>query len=294
MARVMPAATGTAPGAGPGGKRALRILDRGSRQLVLLLATAIALVPVYVMITGAFKTQAEFLASPWSLPASWSFRNFGVAVSNGFGRWLLNSLIVTSISVAATMALAASAAWGYSRWRFAGKQAVLSLCIALMVIPPVVLLVPLFQLGAYLHQISTFQVVIVIYTGLMLPFSIYLLASFFSQIPESLVEAAIVDGASSWTVFRRVVLPLSGPPLITLGVVNLLWAWNELLIALVFLQSDTKKTLMVGISEFQSKFNLNIPVTMAGLSIAVLPLVAAYIFGQRYFIRGLTAGALRE
>jgi ABC-type glycerol-3-phosphate transport system permease component len=90
------------------------------------------------------------------------------------------------------------------------------------------------------------------------------------------------------------VLPLSGPPLITLGVVNLLWAWNELLIALVFLQSDTKKTLMVGISEFQSKFNLNIPVTMAGLSIAVLPLVAAYIFGQRYFIRGLTAGALRE
>ena len=103
-----------------------------------------------------------------------------------------------------------------------------------------------------------------------------------------------MDGASSWTVFRRVVLPLSGPPLITLGVVNLLWAWNELLIALVFLQSDTKKTLMVGISEFQSKFNLNIPVTMAGLSIAVLPLVAAYIFGQRYFIRGLTAGALRE
>ena len=131
----------------------------------MLIATAIALFPVYVMITGAFKTQAEFLASPWSLPASWSFRNFGVAVSNGFGRWLLNSLIVTSISVAATMALAASAAWGYSRWRFAGKQAVLSLCIALMVIPPVVLLVPLFQLGAYLHQISTFQVVIVIYTG---------------------------------------------------------------------------------------------------------------------------------
>src|SRR5262249_49037636 len=162
---------------------------------------------------------------------------------------------------------------------------VLSLCIALMVIPPVVLLVPLFQLGADLHQISTFQVVIVIYTGLMLPFSIYLLASFFSQIPEGLVEAAIVDGASTWTVFRKVVLPpRSAPPLITLGVVNLLWAWNELLIALVFLQSDTKKTLMVGISEFQSKFNLNIPVTMAGLSLAVLPLVAFYIFGQRYFI----------
>jgi ABC-type glycerol-3-phosphate transport system permease component len=261
---------------------------------MLLAATAITLVPVYVMVTGSFKTQREFLASPWSLPASWSFSNFGVAVSNGFGRWLLNSFIVTSIAVAATMALAAFAAWGYARWRFAGKHAALSLCIALMVIPPVVLLVPLFQLGADLHQISTFQVVIVIYTGLMLPFSIYMLASFFSHIPEGLIEAAIVDGASTWTVFRRVVLPLSGPPLITLGVVNLLWAWNELLIALVFLQNDTKKTLMVGISEFQSKFSLNIPVTMAGLSLAVLPLVAFYIFGQRYFISGLTAGALRE
>jgi ABC-type glycerol-3-phosphate transport system permease component len=277
-----------------GGKTAVRTLDRTSRQVVLLLATAVALVPVYVMITGAFKTQSEFLASPWSLPSRWSFGNFGVAVRGGFGRWMLNSVIVTSIAVAITTTLAALAAWGYNRWRFSGKHAVLSLCIALMVIPPVVLLVPLFQLGADLHQISTYQVVIVIYTGLMLPFSIYLLASFFSQIPEGLVEAAIMDGASMWTVFRKVVLPLSGPPLITLGVVNLLWAWNELLIALVFLQSDTKKTLMVGISEFQSKFNLNIPVTMAGLSIAVLPLVAAYIFGQRYFIRGLTAGALRE
>jgi ABC-type glycerol-3-phosphate transport system permease component len=276
------------------GRTAVRALDRTSRQVVLLLATAIALVPVYVMITGAFKTQSEFLASPWSLPSRWSFGNFGVAVRGGFGRWMLNSVIVTSIAVAITTTLAALAAWGYNRWRFSGKHAVLSLCIALMVIPPVVLLVPLFQLGADLHQISTYQVVIVIYTGLMLPFSIYLLASFFSQIPEGLVEAAIVDGASMWTVFRRVVLPLSGPPLITLGVVNLLWAWNELLIALVFLQSDTKKTLMVGISEFQSKFNLNIPVTMAGLSLAVLPLVAFYIFGQRYFITGLTAGALRE
>jgi ABC-type glycerol-3-phosphate transport system permease component len=276
------------------GRSGVRVLDRGLRQFVLLLATAIALVPVYVMVTGAFKTQGEFLASPWSLPSRWSFSNFGVAVSNGFGRWMLNSVIVTSVAVAMTTALAALAAWGYARWRFAGKHAVLSVCIALMVIPPVVLLVPLFQLGADLHQISTYQVVIVIYTGLMLPFSIYLLASFFSQIPEGLVEAAIVDGASMWTVFRRVVLPLSGPPLITLGVVNLLWAWNELLIALVFLQSDTKKTLMVGISEFQSKFNLNIPVTMAGLSLAVLPLVAVYLFGQRYFITGLTAGALRE
>src|SRR5260370_41298157 len=125
-----------APARGPNGVRGLRIADRGSRQLVLLLATAIALVPVYVMITGSFKTQNEFLASPWSLPTSWAFSNFHVAVSNGFGRWLLNSLIVTPIAGATTIALSASPAWRQARGRFAGKHHVPSLRIALKRIPP--------------------------------------------------------------------------------------------------------------------------------------------------------------
>ena len=88
-------------------------------------------------------------------------------------------------------------------------------------------------------------------------------------------------------------LPLSGPPLITLAVVNLLWAWNELLLALVFLQSDEKKTLMVGITGFQSRYSLSIPTIMAGMTIATIPLVIVYIFGQRYFITGLTAGSVK-
>ena len=93
---------------------------------------------------------------------------------------------------------------------------------------------------------------------------------------------------------RRIVLPLSAAPLATLAVVNLLWAWNELLIALVFLQDDSMKTIMVGITVFQSHFNLNVPVTMAGLLIATLPIVALYLGGQRFFVQGLAAGAIKE
>jgi ABC-type glycerol-3-phosphate transport system permease component len=127
----------------------------------------------------------------------------------------------------------------------------------------------------------------------MLPFSIFLLTSFFRTIPRSLIEAATIDGASSWDVFRRIVLPLSGAPLVTLAVVNVLWAWNELLIALVFLQDDSKKTLMVGITAFQSRYSLDVPVIMSGLTLATLPIVALYLFGQRYFQRGLVTGAVK-
>jgi ABC-type glycerol-3-phosphate transport system permease component len=162
-----------------------------------------------------------------------------------------------------------------------------------MVVPPVVLLVPLFVFGVKLGWISTFRLVILIYVGLMLPFSIYMLTNFFRTIPRSLIEAAVCDGASSWSVFRRIVLPLSAAPLVTLAIVNLLWVWNELLIALVFLQDDSKKTLMVGITGFQSRYSLDVPAIMAGLTLATLPIVTLYVFGQRFFVRGLVSGAVK-
>jgi raffinose/stachyose/melibiose transport system permease protein len=153
--------------------------------------------------------------------------------------------------------------------------------------------VPLFVFGTRLGWISTFRLVILIYVGLMLPFSVFMLTSFFRTIPTSMIEAARIDGASSWAVFRRIVLPLSAAPLATLAVVNLLWAWNELLIALVFLQDDSKKTLMVGITGFQSRYNLDVPAIMSGLTLATLPIVALYLFGQRFFVRGLVSGAVK-
>jgi ABC-type glycerol-3-phosphate transport system permease component len=260
---------------------------------VLALASLVALFPVYVMVTAAFKTQGGFLSDPFSVPLQPSLGGFRAALNDQFPRWLANSVIVTSSAVAATLVIAAFAAWGFSRWSFPGRDALLSLLVSLMVVPPVVLLVPLFVFGARLGWISTFRLVILIYVGLMLPFSVFMLTSFFRTIPRSMIEAATVDGASSFTVFRRVVLPLSGAPLATLAVVNLLWVWNELLIALVFLQDDSKKTLMVGITGFQSRYNLNVPAIMAGLTLATLPIVTLYLFGQRFFVKGLISGAVK-
>ncbi|CAB4858997.1 MAG: ABC transporter permease subunit [Actinobacteria bacterium] len=264
-----------------------------ARQLILILITAMAIVPGYLMITGSLKTQEEFLNSPWSLPMNPNFQGYSAAWNDQFPTWFRNSLLVTVSAVLFTIVMAATAAWGFAHWKWRGRDTVLGLLISLMVVPPVVLLIPLFTLGAKLGWISTFRMLILVYIGLMLPFSIYLLTNFFRAIPVSLIEAAEIDGASDFRTFRSVVLPLSGPPLITLTIVNLLWAWNELLLALVFLQSDEKKSLMVGITGFQSRYSLSIPTIMAGMTIATLPLFITYIFGQRYFITGLTAGSVK-
>ena len=264
-----------------------------ARQLILILITAMAIVPGYLMITGSLKTQEEFLNSPWSLPMNPNFQGYSAAWNDQFPTWFRNSLLVTVSAVLFTIVMAATAAWGFAHWKWRGRDTVLGLLISLMVVPPVVLLIPLFTLGAKLGWISTFRMLILVYIGLMLPFSIYLLTNFFRAIPVSLIEAAEIDGASDFRTFRSVVLPLSGPPLITLTIVNLLWAWNELLLALVFLQSDEKKSLMVGITGFQSRYSLSIPTIMAGMTIATLTLFITYIFGQRYFITGLTAGSVK-
>jgi ABC-type glycerol-3-phosphate transport system permease component len=176
---------------------------------------------------------------------------------------------------------------------FKGSNTILNVVISLMVVPPVVMIVPLFILYAQLRMNSTYQGIIILYTGLTLPFSVYLLTNFFKTVPHDIVESALIDGCSHFGIMWRIFIPLSAPALVTLVIVNVLWMWNELLLALVFLPKDEMRTLMVGITAFKSKFNLDIPVTMAGMFLTTLPMVVLYITFQRFFIRGLTAGATK-
>jgi ABC-type glycerol-3-phosphate transport system permease component len=265
-------------------------VGRGARHLILAIVTLSSLLPVYVMISSALRTQGAVLDQPLGFPTSPTLHGFRTALDDQFPRWLLNSFIVTGGSVVLCMLFASMAAFGLVRFDFWGRDLVLGSMIALMVIPPVVLVIPLFSLGVELDLINTFRLVILIYVGLMLPFSVYMLANFFRTIPASMIEAAIIDGASSWRVFRLIVLPLSAAPLVTLAVVNLLWVWNELLIALVFLQDENQRTLMAGLTLFQGRYATNQPLVLAGALISILPVILVYLAGQRFFVRGMTAG----
>jgi len=261
---------------------------------VLLAFSALALFPIYFMVVNALKTSGDYADNAIGPPRRLVLSTLHDALAGGdLYRWLLNSLLITAASVAISTTLAALAAYPISLMRWRPGPIVLGFLIALMVVPPIVLIIPLFQLVVDAHQLNTYRSVIVIYTGLMLPFSTFLLASFFATVPRSLVEAARIDGAGTFRIFRSVLAPLARPVLITVVIVQALWVWNEVLIAIVFLQQQSLRTLMVGLTVFKSRYHLDVPLVMAGMLWATVPMVLLYLIGQRFFIRGLTAGAVK-
>jgi raffinose/stachyose/melibiose transport system permease protein len=276
------------------GRTFARLAGRALRQATLAFAAVSALYPIYFMLSTALKDRAEYLEDKWGLPWPFAWSNFGEAVSGGdFFNWFRNSAIFTVGSVVLSTVIAGLAAFAIARMRFRGRDALLTVNVALLVVPPVVMIIPLFVLFTQLELVSTYHGVILIYAGLVTPFSVYMLTNFFRSIPRELIESALTDGASHRRVLLQIVVPLSFPALITLVIVNSLYIWNELLIALVFLPEDELKTLMVGLTVFRSRYNLDVPITMAGMFLAAIPMVLVYAFGQRFFIRGLTAGAVK-
>ncbi len=264
-------------------------------QIFLILYLLVALFPVYFMISASFKSNEEFLFNKYGVPLRITLSSFAEAVRGGekFLRWFFNTVLVTAGSVAASLACALPAAFALANSQFKAKRTVLNLTISLMVIPPVVMIIPLFVLMQRAGLINNYLSVIIIYTGIVLPFSIYVLFSFFRAVPQEISDAALVDGCTMFRILWRIFLPLSGAAVVTVCVVNALFVWNELVISIIFLQLDKVKTLMAAIMTFKSRYNTDIPVTMAGLVLMSLPMILLYLSGTRYFIEGLVAGSVK-
>lgn len=271
-------------------------MDRAvvAKQLVMLASALLVLFPAYFMLVTPFKTQEAYSLDKLGLPIQLFLGNFDTALRGGrFFLWLANSVILSVGSVLLSTLVSALGAFAFARMSFRGRNPLLSVVTALMVLPPVVMIVPLFLLLTRLRLISTYPGAILVYAGLITPFAVYLLTNFFRTIPAEIIESALMDGASSRDILLRILLPLSAPALMTLITVNALWVWNDLLVALVLLPEDTMRTLMVGITVFSARYNSDVPVSMAGMLMASIPIFVLYLFGQRYFIRGLVAGAVK-
>ena len=278
----------------PMGNASSRILRNGWKQVLLALFSLLCLFPLYYLLVNAFKTRAEYLTNLFGIPLRPIVENF-ITVFRGkrFLLWFANSLILTGGSVAAGLLISLVAAYAFAKMEFRFRGQIFGFLLVLMIIPPVVMVIPLFKLMIAMGILNTYVSVILIYTGLTIPFSIYLLTSFFRTIPSAIIDSARIDGCRDLRLLASIVVPLAAPALITTVLVNALWVWNELLIAVIFLQRDELKTLMVGLTIFKSRYNLDIPVTMAGLALATIPMLALYFAGQKYFIRGMVAGAVK-
>ena len=270
------------------------ILSGFFKQVLLVISALAALYPMLWLISMAFKNKEQYLAQKlfFSLPIH--MRSFVEAMRGGkFALWFLNSSVMTVGSVILCTGVAFVAAFAFAKLEFRGRDFIMNIIISLMVVPGAVLIVPLFVLYTRTRLMSTYQGLILIYAAVCMPFSVYLLTNFFRTIPDEIMEAGIIDGCSLLKILSKVIIPLSGPPITTLIIVNALWVWNELLLALVFLPKDNFRTLMVGITVFKSRYNLDVPVTMAGLLLTTIPMVLLYVIFQKFFIRGLTAGAVK-
>jgi ABC-type glycerol-3-phosphate transport system permease component len=258
----------------------------------MLVLMAVILFPLFFIFNNSLKTRDQYLANQLSLATSPVWDNFlKVFQYPRLLSWFANSLILTGGSVIICTMMAILAAYAFATLRFPGRDTLFNLITPLMVIPPIVMIIPLFVLFQKIGLINNLLGPILIYIGLMLPFTIYLLRNFFVTIPREIREAALLDGCSSWQLVTKIILPLSRPALVTSMIVNAVWVWNELLIALVFLQTEEQRTLIVGIAaSLQKRFNLDVPSLMAGLAVATVPMIILYVLGQNALVRGLVAG----
>lgn len=261
-------------------------------HIFLLLGSVVMLLPFIWMLSTSLKTPAETFAYPpvW-IPTQIAWNNYSRAVSSmPFGRFYLNSLIVT-ISVTVLQILTSSlAAFAFARLRFPGRNLLFLLYLATLMIPFQVTMIPNFIIVRLLGWFDTYQ-------ALILPpafsaFSTFLLRQYFTGIPFDLDEAARIDGATSLRIWWSVILPLSGPVLAALAIFVSLNTWNEFLWPLIVTNSPAMRTLPVGLSTFQGQYKVEWNLLMAGSVIAMLPVLLVYIVAQRWFIRGIALSGM--
>lgn len=262
---------------------------------LLSLLAVIWLAPFLFVLVTSIRSQGELLANGvFAFPTSFQLSNFERAWRIGhFDTYFVNSLIVTLVKVPLGIFIAALAAYPIARLRFPMSDAVFGLFLLGLAIPIHVTLLPLFILERNLGILNTLLALFPPYIAFGLPFQIFVLRGFFREIPAELVEAARIDGASEWTCFSRIMLPLTTPALATLFIIDSLHTWNEFLLALILINAERWRTVPLGLLHFQGEFGSRYPELAAGILIAIAPILVIYLLFQRYLVSGLTAGAVR-
>lgn len=265
------------------------------KNIPLVLYTLTVIGSFYFLIITSLKFKRDYIINKTGLPNIFTLANFIEVISKQlFLRWFLNSIIVTFFSILLGATISILMSYGFSRFNFKYKNTLYALVSSLMVIPPIVLLGPIYEIQTKLNLLNTYFGAILVYVGWILPFWVYFLSKFFSLIDKSIIESAKIDGCSDFRILWNIILPLSKSSIVTLATASTLWVWGELLIALIFLQRNYLKTLMVGLTTFKGIYSVNVPATFAGLILASIPMIIFYIFGQKFFIKGVMAGAIKE
>ena len=265
-----------------------------TRRVALGVYALIIAVPLLVVVFGTVKTTQQLFAAPLGLPTSPTGANYATVVGNGeIVVALRNSVVVTVCVLLVTLALATTAAFAFARLRGVLAAAAYGFVVAGMAIPVQASMVPQFVLFDLLGLTDSLLGLVVVQSVMGLPIAVFILTGFMRTLPRELFEAADLDGASPWRTFRSIVLPLSTPSLAAAAIFLLVISWNDLLYPLLFITDPAKRTLPLTLLNFTGEYLTDYPLLFTGVVLASAPLALAYVFLQRWFVAGLTAGSVK-
>ncbi|MBB6172029.1 alpha-glucoside transport system permease protein [Nocardiopsis mwathae] len=291
---------GAAAEGGPQRTLAARIVARvssGAVQVLLVLIALFWLLPTLGLFVSSLRTPQDNAASGWwtvlAEPTRLTLENYAGLLDNAaFVGSFFNTILITVPATVLIVVIASLAAYAFAWMEFPGRDWLFLGVVGLLVVPLQVALIPIAQVYGPLGIYGSIAGVVLFHVGFGLPFAIFLLRNFFAAIPRDLLEAARMDGGRELTVFRRVILPLGGPAIASLGIFQFLWVWNDLLVALVFADA-ANQPMTVALQSEMRQFGANIDVISSGAFLSmVVPLVVFFAF-QRYFVQGVMAGAVK-
>ena len=257
---------------------------------------AIVVYPMVWLLYTSLKTDREIFLDPFSLPdlGDLQWINFTNAWTKGFfGDYFLNSVLLTVTTVAASMLLAAMAAYALARFTFPGVRPLFFYFLAGLMIPLQLSIVPLFFQMKDFGLLNSRLGLLIVYVAFGMPFAIFILTGFFRSLPSSLHESALMDGAGEFRAFWSIMLPLARPGLITVGIFSFLGTWNDLIGPLIFLKSRENFTVQLGLAQFNRDYDVEIVGLMAGSLMSLAPPLAVFMLAQKYFVRGITLTGLK-
>lgn len=279
-----------------GGKSLRHLPGRFLIWIAIAVLVVIEVAPLLWLLLSSFKTDQEFTLKPlWALPVGLDWQNYVDALTTGnIGTYFLNSILAVfpSLALILVMSLAAGFALEVMLWK--GRNSVLLLFLAGVLVPVQIVLLPLFTIYFQAQLIDTRWALIITYTGFGLPLTVFLMAAYFKAVPRELIEAAVLDGANIYQIFMRVAVPMVANGLITVALVQFFFLWNDLLFSLTFISSDSLRTIQTGLLNFTGEYGaVQWGPTFAAVCLAVFPTLLLYLLLNQRVIKGLTAGSLK-
>ncbi len=261
----------------------------------LAVLAVLFLAPTVGVILSALKSNRDIaFGTLWAIPRTLDLSNFSVALSHPSVRiYFLNTFLVTVPATAGSIAMGILGGYVFSKLPFRGSELLFLVIVSGMFFPPQVILVPLFRLFNHLGLLDTLWPMIIVHIAMGIPICTLLMRNFFATVPNALRESAIVEGANEGQVLLRVALPISLPALAVLGTLQFTWIWNDFLWPLIFVNSDDKRTIMLGIVSLRGQYSVAWGIQGALSLLASLPTLLVFLFFQRFFIKGMAMGAIK-